>query len=64
MDVYSDWIDACENVAQEAALQEKDDRDFSSYATGARGGAVSSGGVAGAREDDEEEEGGGYDDDY
>ena len=34
VDVYSDWVDACEDVAQEAAA--KDDvaeRNFSSYAS-------------------------------
>ncbi|EXJ80369.1 hypothetical protein A1O1_08513 [Capronia coronata CBS 617.96] len=48
VDVYSDWIDACENVAQEAAAQEAEDQKFSSYAT-ARSGAAAAGG------DDEEE---------
>ncbi|KIW10272.1 hypothetical protein PV08_11234 [Exophiala spinifera] len=55
VDVYSDWIDACENVAQEAAAQEAEDQKFSSYAT-ARPGA----GAAASRVDDEEEEDGDY----
>lgn len=46
MDVYSDWIDACENVAQEAAAQDAEDRKFSTYAT-----AKTAGG------DDDEDEG-------
>lgn len=37
VDVYSDWIDACEAVAQDAVAQEAEeaekDRKFSSYAT-------------------------------
>lgn len=36
-DVYSDWIDACEDVAKEAAEHEATesarDREFSDYAT-------------------------------
>jgi transcription elongation factor Elf1 len=56
VDVYSDWIDACENVAQEAAAQEAEDRKFSDYAT-AKPGATAAAGVA-------DEEDGGYDDDY
>jgi len=56
VDVYSDWIDACENVAQEAAAQEAEDQKFSSYATARPGGAAAAGG------DDEGEDGdyGGY----
>ncbi|KIX10347.1 uncharacterized protein Z518_01429 [Rhinocladiella mackenziei CBS 650.93] len=50
VDVYSDWIDACENVAQEAAAQEAEDQKFSSYAS-TRPGAAAAGG------DDEEEDG-------
>ena len=38
VDVYSDWVDACEDVAQEAAAAEvaerAEDRRFSSYGTG------------------------------
>jgi transcription elongation factor Elf1 len=56
VDVYSDWIDACENVAQEAAAQEAEDRKFSDYATARTEGTAAAGG------DDEEEAG--YDDDY
>ena len=37
VDVYADWVEACEAVAVEAAKQEADerkkDREFSSYAT-------------------------------
>lgn len=33
VDVYSDWIDACEEVAKEAADAEAEDKRFSSYAT-------------------------------
>ncbi|KAL6245121.1 hypothetical protein RBB50_007896 [Rhinocladiella similis] len=40
VDVYSDWIDACENVAQEAAAQEAEDQKFSSYATARTGAAA------------------------
>jgi len=58
VDVYSEWIDACESVAQDAVAQEKeataDDRDFSSYATERARAAA-----AGASE----EEDGGYDED-
>lgn len=53
VDVYSDWIDACENVAQEAAAQEAEDQKFSSYAT-ARSGAAAAGG--GEEEEEEEED--------
>jgi transcription elongation factor Elf1 len=52
-DVYSDWIDACEDVAQEAAAAEAaesaKDREFSSYATGGTAGA----GAGGDDEDDD-----------
>jgi transcription elongation factor Elf1 len=55
VDVYSDWVDACENVAQEAAAQEaaeKEERDkdrrFSSYAADA--------GKTGADDDDDADE--------
>lgn len=36
VDVYSDWIDACESVAQQAIEGEEptaEDRDFSTYAS-------------------------------
>ena len=36
VDVYSDWIDACESVAQAAIAQEEptaEDRTFSTYAS-------------------------------
>ena len=39
VDVYSEWLDACEEVAQQAAAQEmsenvtEDDKKFSSYAS-------------------------------
>jgi transcription elongation factor Elf1 len=33
VDVYSDWVDACENVAQEAAATDAEDRRFSTYGT-------------------------------
>lgn len=37
VDVYSDWIDACESVAQEAVQEDEvataEDKEFSSYAT-------------------------------
>ena len=35
--MYSDWIDACDEVAKEAAEQEAEDRQFSSYGTRAEG---------------------------
>jgi len=53
VDVYSDWVDACENVAQEAAAAEVEDKRFSNYGTQSA--------VAGA---DGVEEDAGYDDDY
>lgn len=50
-DVYSDWIDACEDVAKDAAEAEAaetvKDREFSTYATA---------GAAGARADDEDDD--------
>ncbi|KAK7902974.1 hypothetical protein LTR67_002620 [Exophiala xenobiotica] len=61
VDVYSDWVDACENVAQEAAAQEAaaqeaEDQKFSSYATARPSAAATAGG------EDEGEDGdyGGY----
>lgn len=51
VDVYSDWIDACENVAQQAAA---DDKKFSSYATSGPGAAAGG----------DEEEDGGYEEEY
>ncbi|EXJ86456.1 hypothetical protein A1O3_03407 [Capronia epimyces CBS 606.96] len=50
VDVYSDWIDACENVAQEAAAQDAEDQKFSSYATAKPGPAVA---IAGDEEDED-----------
>lgn len=58
VDVYSDWIDACESVAQQVVANEvtEEDKNFSTYAserpraTAARG--------------DEEEDAGYDDDDY
>ena len=52
VDVYSDWIDACENVAQEAADK---DRDFIDDR-----GVRASAGLRGAGADDDDE----IDDDY
>jgi transcription elongation factor Elf1 len=52
VDVYADWIDACENVAQEAVAQEAEDKRFSSYATTRGGGAAATTGGG----DDEEGE--------
>lgn len=37
MDVYSDWIDACDRVAEEAAGTEGVDDGFNSYAELAAG---------------------------
>ena len=34
VDVYAAWIDACDDVAKQAAAEEAADRRFSSYATG------------------------------
>ncbi|KAG9786143.1 hypothetical protein KCU88_g2312, partial [Aureobasidium melanogenum] len=56
VDVYSDWIDACENVAQEAAAREAEDQQFSSYATERHGGVATAAGG-----DDEEEADADYD---
>jgi len=56
VDVYSDWVDACENVAQEAAAAEVEDRKFSSYAT--------TGTPVAPPAADGDEEDGVYDDDY
>ena len=59
VDVYSDWIDACENVAQEAAAQEaEDDRKFSDYATARTSRPAAAGGG------EEGDEDGAYDEDY
>ncbi|KAK5942225.1 hypothetical protein PMZ80_006180 [Knufia obscura] len=59
IDVYSDWIDACESVAQDAVAQEKEataeDKEFSTYASERPRAAATAGG------DDEED--GGYDED-
>ncbi|OAP56725.1 hypothetical protein AYL99_08837 [Fonsecaea erecta] len=55
VDVYSDWIDACEDVAKEAATHEaEEDAKFSSYATSGRAGAGA--GAAGGRGADDEDE--------
>jgi len=60
VDVYSDWIDACESVAQDAVAQEKEataeDKEFSSYATERPRAAAVAGG-------DNEDDDGGYDED-
>lgn len=60
VDVYSDWIDACEEVAQEAAADQEapneEDKAFSSYATDRPRPAATA-------DDREVEEDGGYDDD-
>lgn len=34
VDVYAAWIDACDDVAKQAAAEEAADKRFSSYATG------------------------------
>lgn len=57
VDVYSDWIDACENVAQEAAAEEAADKHFSDYATAKTSRKTAAGGG-------DEEEDGVYDEDY
>jgi transcription elongation factor Elf1 len=53
-DVYSDWVDACEDVAQQAADLEREeqvkDREFSNYAS-------RSGRTVGGDEEDEEDDG-------
>lgn len=69
VDVYSDWIDACEQVAKEAAETDAKDREFSSYgleerrpgvgvaaAAGAAGGAGAGGGAGGGVAEDEDED--------
>ena len=55
--MYSDWIDACDEVAKEAAVADAEDRRFSNYGTRpeASAAAATAGGDA---EDD------GYGDDY
>jgi len=58
VDVYSDWIDACENVAQEAAAEEAEDKRFSAY------GTTTAGTKGGGGEDEGEEADVGYDEDY
>lgn len=63
VDVYSDWIDACENVAQEAAAEEAADRNFSDYAT-AKSSRKSAAGTSGGGAGEEAEDDGVYDDDY
>ena len=57
VDVYSDWIDACESVAQEAIAEEAtaEDRNFSTYASERPRAAA----TTGADDDDDA----GYDDD-
>ena len=54
VDVYSDWIDACEDVAKNAADVEAEDAKFSDYATGA--GAARGGAAPAAGGDDEGED--------
>lgn len=55
-DVYSDWVDACEDVAQQAAGEEREelekDRAFSGYATTAGGGRE----LGGEGDEDEDED--------
>lgn len=60
VDVYSDWIDACENVAQEAAAEEAEDKRFSAYGTSSGGAKAGEG----DGEEDDEEEDAGYDEEY
>ena len=57
VDVYSDWVDACEEVAKNAADEEAEDAKFSSYGTGS--GAARAGAPAGGRgaAEDEDEDG-------
>ena len=56
VDVYSDWVDACEEVAKTAADEDAEDAKFSSYGTsgGATGGVVSSRGGVAADDEDED----------
>ncbi|OAL26016.1 hypothetical protein AYO20_10285 [Fonsecaea nubica] len=54
VDVYSDWIDACEDVAKDAASREaEDDAKFSSYAASGKAGADIGGAEGGADEDED-----------
>jgi len=55
VDVYSDWIDACDEVAREAAEAEADDRKFSTYGTAGQASGTRTGGAG-------EDEDGGYED--
>lgn len=66
VDVYSDWIDACEAVAKDAVAQEEGeesitaaDRDFSRYAVDERSPRATM--TAPGNEYDEDDDGG-YDD--
>ena len=62
MDVYSDWIDACDSVAKDAAGSNNRDGPSTSRGLGPSGSA---GGVdGGGQEDDEEEVAVAYDDDF
>jgi len=72
VDVYSDWIDACEAVALNhredvgGSAATDEDRKFSSYGTrneGGAGGGGGSGRAAGVEDDEDEDEDAGYDDD-
>ncbi|KIW75503.1 hypothetical protein Z517_10244 [Fonsecaea pedrosoi CBS 271.37] len=54
VDVYSDWIDACEDVAKDAASREaEDDAKFSSYAASGKAGAGIGAAEGGADEDED-----------
>ena len=53
VDVYSDWVDACESVAQEAATADAEDKRFSTYATA---GAANPTGADGEDDDYENDE--------
>ena len=57
VDVYSDWIDACEAVAREGAEADEEDRRFSTYGTQRATAAAARGGGEGEDED------GAYDED-
>ncbi|KAJ9611960.1 hypothetical protein H2200_003555 [Cladophialophora chaetospira] len=58
VDVYSDWVDACEDVAKAAAEEEAKDKEFSDYATG--GQAASRVPARGGGGGDPDEEDGDY----
>jgi transcription elongation factor Elf1 len=59
VDVYSDWIDACEDVAKDAAEEDAaEEAKFSSYASGEQATRRQP-----QRVEDDEDEDAGYDDD-